>query len=103
MIIEVQSNGTVTLTEVADLKRFAITGGRPDPAVAETLAAAGLELTADMGHGFVAPHTVKAWAAGVSDVPEGWLADFDAMVAYATSKGWTDEAGRLRAHTEWSP
>lgn len=34
--------------------------------------------------------------------PEGWDADFAAMVEYARGKGWLDPAGRrLRAHVEW--
>ena len=43
-----------------------------------------------------------ARAAGAAAIHrEAWTADFDAMVAYATSKGWTDAAGtHLRAHVE---
>jgi hypothetical protein len=30
-----------------------------------------------------------------------WLKGFDGMIAYATSKGWTDESGtHVRAHVE---
>lgn len=33
----------------------------------------------------------------------GWPAKYDAMIAYATSKGWTDGAGtHVRAHVERS-
>lgn len=44
-------------------------------------------------------------AAAAATVPEAdreqWLGAFDGMIAYATSKGWTDESGtRVRAHVE---
>lgn len=29
-----------------------------------------------------------------------WVADFDKMIEFARSKGWVDEAGRVRAHVE---
>lgn len=33
----------------------------------------------------------------------GWVVRFDAMIAYATSKGWTDDTGtHVRAHVERS-
>lgn len=31
---------------------------------------------------------------------EGWRERFDAMIAYAGSKGWTDGRGAVRAHLE---
>lgn len=100
VIIRVRFDGSVSLEEVHDLKRFSISGTRPDAAGTRRLADAGLELTDDGGHGFVAPHTLRDWAAGLA-VPQQWQADFDAMVAYAVAKGWADDQGRLRAHTEW--
>lgn len=34
---------------------------------------------------------------------DGWTDGFDAMIAYAASKGWTDDAGtHVRAHVERS-
>lgn len=101
VIIRVQFDGSVSLEEAHDLKRFSIRGTRPNAAGTRRLADAGLELTADGGHGFVAAHTVREWAAGF-ELPDAWPTDFEAMVAYAIAKGWTDEQGRLRAHTEWS-
>ena len=44
--------------------------------------------------------SVRRLAAG--RVPDGWEADFDAMLGYARSKGWLDETGRsIQAHIEW--
>ena len=35
-------------------------------------------------------------------VGEDWPADFDAMLAYAGSKGWlTDDGVGIQAHCEW--
>jgi hypothetical protein len=102
MIIEVHRDGTATFHEATDLKRLSITGRRPDATGTDRLAQAGVELTDDAAHGFVAPDTLKAWAAVSGSLSDTWYHDFDAMVAYATSKGWTDEGGRLRAHTEWT-
>ncbi len=100
MIIRVQFDGSVSLEEAHDMKRFSITGTRPDAAGIRRLADAGLELTADGGHGFVAPRTLRQWAEGL-ELPDAWPTEFAAMVAYATAKGWTDDEGRLRGHTEW--
>jgi hypothetical protein len=101
MIIRIDAQGQVTLHDVANLKAFSMTGPRPDAPARHRLAEAGVDLTDDAGHGFVAASTVSGWAHAAGPVPQGWQADFDAMVAYATSKGWTDDEGRLRAHTEW--
>jgi hypothetical protein len=36
-------------------------------------------------------------------VGDGWEGDLDAMVGYARSKGWLDEAGTsIQAHIEWA-
>ena len=35
-----------------------------------------------------------------SDQRDAWASGFDGMIAYATSKGWTDTQGRVRAHVE---
>jgi hypothetical protein len=29
-----------------------------------------------------------------------WLVEFEKMIEFARSKGWVDEAGRVRAHVE---
>ncbi len=102
MFIAIDSQGSPTLHEAVDLKRLAITGPRPDAAATARLFEAGLALTADATHGFAAAATLKRWAQQAGALPAEWEADFDAMVAYATAKGWTDTEGRLRAHTEWT-
>ena len=54
------------------------------------------------GHGWVDPD----WIVGaVGDLAENddWRANFNTMIAYAVSKGWSDAGGALRAHIEWPP
>lgn len=44
----------------------------------------------------------RAAGAAASD-DAGWTGKFDDMIAYATSKGWTDDTGSLvRAHIEFT-
>jgi hypothetical protein len=70
----------------------------------EIVAAEGADLTRlgtvaeDGEHVYVAPDTVRALA-GESVTPV-WEERFAGMVGYAASKGWLDDAGRIRAHVE---
>ena len=95
MIIRV-SPGSVALDELQRFDRLCVV-------VAEGVIRSGA--VGDMGH--FAEDGDHAWldpkglcrAAGFdanSETQEG----FDAMVAYAVSKGWVDDEGRLRAHVE---
>lgn len=66
--------------------------------VAARVREAGIgELSPD-GHVFVPVDAIRRYAEG--RVGAGWEQDLAGMVAYATRKGWTDEAGRVRAHVE---
>lgn len=45
-----------------------------------------------------------ARTAGAESAGDGWVERFDAMIAYATARGWTDEdASHVRAHVEHRP
>lgn len=45
-----------------------------------------------------------ARTAGAEHAGDGWVERFDAMITYATAKGWTDEdASHVRAHVEPRP
>jgi hypothetical protein len=55
-------------------------------------------VAADGEHVFVAPDTVRALAGDAAN-PD-WHERFAAMVGYAGSRGWLDDAGRIRAHVE---
>jgi hypothetical protein len=40
--------------------------------------------------------------AGNAAVSEDWSERYQAMLAYAGTKGWLDDAGAIQAHIEWS-
>jgi hypothetical protein len=48
-------------------------------------------------HVFVEPSTIRALA-GTHALDASWSAGFDAMVAYAQSRGWLSAAGEIRVH-----
>ncbi|MDT2006111.1 hypothetical protein FXW78_17965 [Rhodococcus opacus] len=48
-------------------------------------------------HVFVDPGAIRALA-GAQASDESWSAGFDAMVAYADSRGWLNPAGEIRVH-----
>ncbi len=35
-------------------------------------------------------------------VDEGWVVEFETMVAYADAKGWIEPDGGIRAHLSWT-
>ncbi|HEU5302454.1 MAG TPA: hypothetical protein VFW06_09495 [Acidimicrobiia bacterium] len=91
----------VTLEEAGDTARFhvLVSGGKDAALVYGALvdAAAG-RLEGD--DAWIAVDAVRRMAVG--RVSEGWDADLEAMLGYARSKGWLDEAGHaIRAHVEW--
>jgi hypothetical protein len=49
-------------------------------------------------HSWVHPDDLTALAGRGGDAQ--WQQNLAAMIGYAQSKGWTDEAGRIRAHVE---
>ena len=92
----------VTLEEPGDTKQFhlAVRGGADLAMVYGALvdAAAG-RLEGD--DAWIGVDAVRRMAAGRVDA--SWDAGFDAMLAYARSKGWLDEAGHaIKAHVEWA-
>ena len=122
MIIDIDLTGgipTVQLVEPEDCKRFHVgvkargTGGVPPTTTARAasdsdLEALGAALSAQdvgrllpSGDALIDIDAVRRLAAG--RVPDGWEADFAAMVGYAKSKGWLDESGEaIQAHVEWA-
>jgi hypothetical protein len=57
------------------------------------------ELLVDGAHVVIKVATLRRLAAG--RVPDGWDADFDAMLAHARTQGWLSEDGdTVRAHLE---
>jgi hypothetical protein len=57
------------------------------------------ELLVDGAHVMIPVATLRRLAAG--RVPDGWDADFDAMIAHARAQGWlSEDGGSVRAHLE---
>jgi len=87
----------VELREPADCKRFHVEARGADPdTVRAALAEAQVGTMSEDGHAWVDPAAVRRLAAG--RVAAGWEDEFAQMIAYAGSKGWLDDAGRVRAH-----
>lgn len=105
MIIDIDLSAgtpTVQLVEPEDCKRFhvAVRGGDLE-ALGAALPAQYVGRLLPSGDALIEIDAVRRLAAG--QVPDGWDADFDAMVGYAKSKGWLDERGEaIQAHTEWA-
>ena len=58
---------------------------------------AGLGRPSGGQHVFVDPNTLRALA-GIQASDESWSAGFEAMIAYAESRGWLSPAGEIRVH-----
>jgi hypothetical protein len=104
MYIHVDTAPQPPVARLADrdnFRAFAImVDGTPDqlPAVVSALSGLGA-VDADGGHAMLDAGAVRRLAGATTG--DAWTADFDTMVEYARSKGWTDEQGRVRAHLEW--
>ena len=105
MIIDIDLTGgspTVQLVEPEDCKGFhlSVKGGDLE-ALGAALAAQDVGRLLPSGDALIDIDAVRRLAAG--RVPDGWEADFEAMVGYAKSKGWLDESGdAIQAHIEWA-
>jgi len=94
----------VSLEEPDDTRRFHVevrgSSGHADWALvfgALVDAAAG---RLDGDHAWITVDSLRRMAAG--RVGPGWDEDFDAMLAFASSKGWVDPGGgAIQAHVEW--
>lgn len=91
------SPGGVELEEPDDCTRFHLVGRDVGPdEVAGALSGFG-EVEGE--HAWIEPDTLRTLAEG--RVPADWDDRFDGMIAYAATKGWVDDEGRLQAHIEW--
>ncbi len=95
-------NGEVDLVEPEDCKRFHVLCAVPETALAAVADALGpwaVGATAD--HVWIRVDAVQAAAA--DRVAAGWSDEFAAMLGYARSKGWLNDAGdAIAAHVEFS-
>ena len=110
------STGGIVLREREDLHRFSVQAvpehpgdGPGEGALCALAAALSVHAVGTVGPDgdVLVPTAVlhrlagdAARADGTSLDP-GWESDFDGMVHYAVTKGWTDGDGSLRAHVEW--
>lgn len=92
--------GQAELVEPEDCKRFHVeygVAGATPAQVADALGGFAAGATAD--HVWIRVDAVRAAASG--RVGAGWDGEFDAMMGYARSKGWVNEAGdAIAAHVE---
>ena len=97
MIVKVGTDGTVRMLEAEDLRRFSVAMPDTDAARAALASVARLD---GRDHAWFAPGRVRALAGRTlaGQVPAGWDEQFAATMTYATTKGWTDADGALRAH-----
>lgn len=99
MIVDVDvATGTVTLDECDALNRFHVRSVGDAASVVRALGDHGR--AADKAdHVWVRIESLRELASGKVDAD--WSQRFDAMVAYATSKGWLDPSGTcLMAHIQ---
>jgi hypothetical protein len=89
----------VSLEEPWEFGRFAVRLHSAPTRAELDAAVEGLGTMADDEHVFVDIVVLKALAGPLVRDP-GWTAKLDGMVAFASSKGWLDEHGRIRAHLE---
>ena len=101
MYIQVELSGqpVVRLMDADNFRAFAVVlvDGQGEGDLRGALDGLGV-LDASGEHVFLEPEAVKDLAGDVAG--EQWSADFDSMIGYARSKGWVDDAGRVRAHIE---
>jgi len=93
--IRLTTDGTVVLDAAEDFRHFAVlvpAGTVP----AETALATLMQLEGG-SHAWVPPAAVLALH---PTADADWRERFNAMVAYAANKGWTDPQGRICAHIE---
>ncbi|MCP5026686.1 MAG: hypothetical protein GY929_10425 [Actinomycetia bacterium] len=87
--------GITTLVEPADCTRFHVEVIGSEDDLALTLGDVG---RVDDENVWVSPGAVRRLAQG--QVDDNWEGEFAGMVGYATSKGWVDDSGAIRAHIE---
>lgn len=103
VLVTAGGGSQATVQDAGNLKQLHVEfRGVSDAAGSVALTAAGLG-SADADHAWLDVSALRAAgedsmrAADGGDA--GWVAQFDAMVAYAASNGWTDADGsRVRAH-----
>ncbi|MEJ5254032.1 MAG: hypothetical protein WHS89_01665 [Acidimicrobiales bacterium] len=98
------STGQLSLMEADDFDRFHVTvpSGASFPEIVDLFEReqVGRAVEGSSDHIWVSIEVVRRLAGARGD---GWSSGFEGMLAYARSKGWTDETDtHVRAHLIWS-
>ena len=97
MIIEVDPTTGATIEDAAVFTGFNATSTTDDKDVVGAAMGAAGHAADDDAHVWVSADWIRATVAGDAE----WTAGFDAMVAFARSKGWMNDAGtHILAHIE---
>ncbi len=94
MLFRIAVDGALALEGPANFRQFAIMLSADAPADA-ALARLGRR---DGAHIWITPAAIRALLPTPPD--RAWEEGFAAMLAFATTRGWVDEAGAIRAHIE---
>lgn len=96
MKLVASAEGALSLEGADDLRSLSLVAEGDDAALARALAGAG-RIDADRAHAWVAPAALDRLAGRQDDA--GWREGFAAMLAFAHSRGWVDQAtGEVRVH-----
>jgi len=93
--------GRPHVAEPEDLKSFVVlvAGSREtEPSDEGGLGEVG-DFSHDGNHAFIEPAWIRKQVGGLAEDSQ-WSSGFEAMIAFATQKGWIDEKGRIRGHVE---
>lgn len=97
MIIRVDLASGASLEDEATFTAFHAVSSTDDNGIVGAAMGAAGHAADEPGHVWVSVD----WIRSAADGDAVWVAGFDAMVGYAESKGWTNEAGsHIKAHLE---
>ena len=96
------TQGSAEVREASDLKQLSVRTVGPTDLASLSRGLGELGRVDSTDHAWIDISALRT-ASGRSGDAE-WSSGFDAMIAYATTKGWVDEAGAaVRAHIEPDP
>jgi hypothetical protein len=100
IITSSEPKSSARLIEADDFKHFAVVVQAPENADTLRHAAAAFGRTEGHRFVFIDPDALRRLP-GAKGNDVGWLSSLEAMLQFARSKGWVDDAGMVRAHVEW--
>lgn len=95
MRVHLTNAGAITLSEASVFNKLdVLIDPQPQERVEQAISRIGAR--AGEQHVWLHPSVLRFLSGHAGE--EAWESSFEAMVAFATSKGWTNERGQLRAH-----